>query len=184
MFIITTINYAYQDIYPTCTCNLYAYKSYLHILKSSHNLYCTIPYIYTHSYTHIGGDSLDNLLYCSVEKNDCVHVPGKEQTGWNIDKLSDLPTKPSKTFNMMSLQGMYICMYFYIYSYIHILIYIYIYSYLYIHLTVLPCTTPYTTTIYIYIHIHICISLNNMTMCTCTYIHAHVSDLKFLPLTY
>ena len=71
--------------------------------------------ILSYSCIHAGGDSLDNLLYCSVEKNDCVHVPGKEQTGWNIDKLSDLPTRPSKTFNLVSLQGVYI----------HILIYIY-----------------------------------------------------------
>ena len=75
-----------------------------------------------------------------MEKNDCVHVPGKEQTGWNIDKLSDLPTKPSKTFNMVSLQGVYIhiliyipyCPTIYVYSMIYILNYIYL-KWLYIY---------------------------------------------------
>jgi hypothetical protein len=40
-----------------------------------------------------------------VEKNDCVHVPGKESLGWTVDTINDLPSKPSLTFNIASLQG-------------------------------------------------------------------------------
>ena len=100
----------------TKTYTLHELVNYMHI---NHTYTYSIPLIPCNIrihiiHIHIGGDSLDNLLYCSVEKNDCVHVPGKEQTGWNVDKLSDLPTKPSKTFNMVSLQGMYIFIYLYI----------------------------------------------------------------------
>ena len=125
------------------TSTLHAFKSHLHILHSSNTLLRTHAYTYTHTYTLTGGDSLDNLLYCSVEKNDCVHVPGKEQTGWNIDKLSDLPTKPSKTFNMVSLQGMYMHI---LYILLHIQ-YIYYTLTVYIYLLYVYTLLPY----YIYI---------------------------------
>lgn len=52
-----------------------------------------------------GSDSLDNLLYCSVEKNDCVQVPGKENVGWSVDKVSDLPGRPIDNFKVSSLDG-------------------------------------------------------------------------------
>lgn len=59
----------------------------------------------TGCFAKYGSETLDNLLYCSVEKNDCVQVPGKENVGWNADTLDDLPTKPLTSFDMSSLKG-------------------------------------------------------------------------------
>lgn len=59
----------------------------------------------TGCFAKYGSDRLDSLLYCSVEKNDCVHVPGKENTGWIEDKLTDLPGKPVPGFDIKSLDG-------------------------------------------------------------------------------
>ena len=52
-----------------------------------------------------GGPELDNMLHCSVEKNNCVQVPGKGETGWTQDTLADIPTKPLSSFDMKSLEG-------------------------------------------------------------------------------
>jgi hypothetical protein len=59
----------------------------------------------TGCFAKYGSDKLDGLLYCSVEKNDCVHVPGKENTGWKEDRLVDLPAKPIPEFDIKSLDG-------------------------------------------------------------------------------
>jgi hypothetical protein len=45
----------------------------------------------TGCFAKFGSPQLDGLLSCSVEKNDCVQVPGKEDYGWKPDTLSDLP---------------------------------------------------------------------------------------------
>jgi len=59
----------------------------------------------TGCFAKYGSERLDNLLECSVEKNDCVHVPGKENQGWSSDSLADLPSKPLENFDVSSLQG-------------------------------------------------------------------------------
>lgn len=59
----------------------------------------------TGCFAKYGSERLDNILSCSVEKNDCVQVPGKESTGWTTDKLSDLPTAPLSTFELRDLEG-------------------------------------------------------------------------------
>jgi len=59
----------------------------------------------TGCFAKYGGDNLDSLLSCSVEKNDCVHVPRESQAGWTNDKLSDLPSKPIERFSSQSLDG-------------------------------------------------------------------------------
>lgn len=59
----------------------------------------------TGCFAKYGSDRLDNLLYCSVEKNDCVQVPGKENIGWVVDKLDELPTKPLQDFDLKTLDG-------------------------------------------------------------------------------
>eukprot|EP01035_Chromulina_nebulosa_P018846 gene18846-24631_t len=59
----------------------------------------------TGCFAKYGSDKLDDILYCSVEKNDCVHVPGKEKTGWIEDTLADLPSKPIQQFDIKSLDG-------------------------------------------------------------------------------
>ena len=59
----------------------------------------------TGCFAKFGSPQLDGLLQCSVEKNDCVQVPGKEKIGWEPDTLSDLPGKPLKTFKTSSMQG-------------------------------------------------------------------------------
>jgi VDE lipocalin domain len=46
-----------------------------------------------------------SILSCSVEKNDCVHVPGKENVGWTVDTLADLPGQPISNFDASSLAG-------------------------------------------------------------------------------
>ena len=59
----------------------------------------------TGCFAKFGSSRLDGLLACSVEKNDCVRVPGKENAGWNTDKLSDLPSVPIAPFDAASLKG-------------------------------------------------------------------------------
>ena len=59
----------------------------------------------TGCFAKYGSDQLDGLLYCSVEKNDCVQVPGKENLGWTKDTLADLPSKPLENFDIKSLDG-------------------------------------------------------------------------------
>lgn len=59
----------------------------------------------TGCFAKFGSNHLDKLLQCSVEKNDCVHVPGKENAGWSNDKLADLPAAPIAPFNPNSLSG-------------------------------------------------------------------------------
>ena len=59
----------------------------------------------TGCFAKFGSSHLDNLLHCSVEKNDCVHVPGKENSGWSNDKLSDLPSIPIAPFDATSFKG-------------------------------------------------------------------------------
>ena len=60
----------------------------------------------TGCFAKFGSDNLDGLLACSVEKNDCVHVPRDEEAmGWKDDKLADLPTKPIEKFAASSLDG-------------------------------------------------------------------------------
>ena len=61
----------------------------------------------TGCFAKFGSPQLDGLLQCSVEKKDCVHVPGKENVGWNTDTLSDLPSKPLVLFNPSSLSGVW-----------------------------------------------------------------------------
>lgn len=59
----------------------------------------------TGCFAKYGSSRLDKLLSCSVEKNDCVQVPGKESSGWTMDKPSDLPTLPLAKFDIKDLDG-------------------------------------------------------------------------------
>jgi len=59
----------------------------------------------TGCFAKYGSDQLNNLISCSVEKNDCVHVPRTESVGWHQDKVSDLPSIPISSFRMASLRG-------------------------------------------------------------------------------
>eukprot|EP01041_Mallomonas_annulata_P011128 gene11127-23260_t len=59
----------------------------------------------TGCFAKYGSERLDNLLYCSVEKNDCVHVPRADNAGWVKDKVADLPTAPLASFRPASLRG-------------------------------------------------------------------------------
>jgi len=59
----------------------------------------------TGCFAKFGSPQLDGLLSCSVEKNDCVQVPGKENYGWKPDTLDDLPAPPLKSFKTSSMQG-------------------------------------------------------------------------------
>ncbi len=60
----------------------------------------------TGCFAKFGSDKLDGLLSCSVEKNDCVHVPRDEEAmGWKEDKLADLPSKPIEKFAASSMDG-------------------------------------------------------------------------------
>lgn len=59
----------------------------------------------TGCFAKYGSETLDKLLYCSVEENDCVQVPGKGNLGWVKDKLSDLPSKPIEDYDIKSLSG-------------------------------------------------------------------------------
>ena len=61
----------------------------------------------TGCFAKFGSPQLDGLLHCSVEKNDCVHVPGKENTGWNQDTVTDLPSKPLALFNPSVMEGVW-----------------------------------------------------------------------------
>jgi VDE lipocalin domain len=61
----------------------------------------------TGCFAKFGSSHLDGLLQCSVESNDCVHVPGKENVGWNVDSISDLPSKPLVQFNPASMKGVW-----------------------------------------------------------------------------
>ena len=55
----------------------------------------------TGCFAKYGNDKLDHILACSVEKNDCVHVPGKDTLpGWTADRLVDFPSKPLTSFNI------------------------------------------------------------------------------------
>lgn len=59
----------------------------------------------TGCFAKYGSDHLDNLLSCSVERNNCVDVPGKGETGWTVDRLSELPARPLDSFDLKSLEG-------------------------------------------------------------------------------
>jgi hypothetical protein len=59
----------------------------------------------TGCFAKYGSDNLDNLLACTVEKNDCVHVPREANAGWKTDTLADLPTAPLQAFKPESLDG-------------------------------------------------------------------------------
>ncbi len=59
----------------------------------------------TGCFAKYGSINLDNIISCSVEKNDCVRVPGKESVGWKMDSMEDLPAKPIANFDLKSLDG-------------------------------------------------------------------------------
>lgn len=61
----------------------------------------------TGCFAKFGSERLDNLLYCTIEQNDCVHVPRPEgiSSGWSLDKVSDLPGLPLTDFNPKSIDG-------------------------------------------------------------------------------
>lgn len=59
----------------------------------------------TGCFAKYGSENLDSILSCSVEKHDCVHVPGKEAVGWVTDAPSSLPAKPLPSFQASSLEG-------------------------------------------------------------------------------
>ena len=59
----------------------------------------------TGCFAKYGSERLDNLLACSVEKHDCVQVPGKGNEGWIKDEIDTLPSKPVQSFELSSLQG-------------------------------------------------------------------------------
>ena len=59
----------------------------------------------TGCFAKYGSEKLDELLSCTVEKNDCVHVPGRENMGWAADSLADLPSRPLKKFDISLMQG-------------------------------------------------------------------------------
>ena len=63
----------------------------------------------TGCFAKFGSVKLDNLLHCTIEKNDCVHVPKPEgvTSGWTADKLIDLPSKPVSQFDPKSLDGVW-----------------------------------------------------------------------------
>ena len=60
----------------------------------------------TGCFSKYGSKRLDDLLYCSVEKNDCVQVPGKgDNSGWVPDRREDLPTAPLSNYDIAGLEG-------------------------------------------------------------------------------
>jgi len=59
----------------------------------------------TGCFAKYGSDRLDNLLACTVEKNDCVHVPREANSGWKADTIDDLPSMPLARFKPESLDG-------------------------------------------------------------------------------
>lgn len=60
----------------------------------------------TGCFAKYGSKQLDEILSCSVERNDCVQVPGKETArGWAADIAGSLPAKPMSSFDIASLEG-------------------------------------------------------------------------------
>lgn len=60
----------------------------------------------TGCFSKYGSKKLDDLLYCSVEKNDCVQVPGKEENfGWVPDTKENLPTQPLSNYDISLMEG-------------------------------------------------------------------------------
>ena len=61
----------------------------------------------TGCFAKFGSDKLDNLLSCTIEKNDCVKVPKPKDVtvGWTIDKQEDLPSTPIFGFDPKLLNG-------------------------------------------------------------------------------
>lgn len=60
----------------------------------------------TGCFSKYGSKKLDDLLYCSVEKNDCVQVPGKEDNfGWVADSRESLPTQPLSNYDISLMEG-------------------------------------------------------------------------------
>eukprot|EP00599_Poterioochromonas_sp_BG-1_P003521 CAMPEP_0173143820 /NCGR_PEP_ID=MMETSP1105-20130129/6885_1 /TAXON_ID=2985 /ORGANISM="Ochromonas sp., Strain BG-1" /LENGTH=451 /DNA_ID=CAMNT_0014057423 /DNA_START=522 /DNA_END=1873 /DNA_ORIENTATION=+ len=59
----------------------------------------------TGCFAKYGSPRLDAILHCSVEKHDCVQVPGKEVMGWNVDTMKDLPSAPLNKFEVATLKG-------------------------------------------------------------------------------
>ena len=61
----------------------------------------------TGCFAKFGSDKLDNLLSCTIERNDCVKVPKPEGViaGWTIDKKEDLPSTPIFSFDPKLLNG-------------------------------------------------------------------------------
>ena len=60
----------------------------------------------TGCFSKYGSKTLDDLLYCSVEKNDCVQVPGKgDNSGWISDTRDTLPTTPLANYDISQLEG-------------------------------------------------------------------------------
>ncbi len=60
----------------------------------------------TGCFSKYGSKKLDDLLYCSVEKNDCVQVPGKEENfGWVADSKDSLPTQPLSNYDISLMEG-------------------------------------------------------------------------------
>ena len=61
----------------------------------------------TGCFAKFGSDKLDNLLSCTIEKNDCVKVPKPEgvDVGWTVDNQEDLPSKPIFGFDPKFLNG-------------------------------------------------------------------------------
>jgi hypothetical protein len=60
----------------------------------------------TGCFAKYGSAELDALISCTVEKNDCVHIPGKESSAdWTPDRLADLPSAPLSAFDISYLDG-------------------------------------------------------------------------------
>jgi hypothetical protein len=60
----------------------------------------------TGCFSKYGSKRLDDLLYCSVEKNDCVQVPGKDSNfGWVADTRETLPAAPMSNYDISHLEG-------------------------------------------------------------------------------
>ena len=83
-----------------CTNNINCLKGLSCLAKCQGGSMCS-----TGCFAKYGNAELDNILYCSVEKNDCVEVPGKSNLGWVDDKLIDLPSKPVENFDIAELDG-------------------------------------------------------------------------------
>jgi len=83
-----------------CTNNINCLKGLSCLAKCQGGSMCS-----TGCFAKYGNEELDNILYCSVEKNDCVEVPGKSNLGWVDDKLVDLPSTPVEKFETAELEG-------------------------------------------------------------------------------